>query len=144
MRKELHLAAYIKEYTDLDIFDNTRKREYVEFRALYNYILHNIMKKSLTWIRNNYIANGKNYDHATVIHSLKMFDTYQKYNPKIMPLFNELCKGRDSPAEKIAFVDTALRHMRKDEVEEVSSLVHELLTQNIRNEAAKNIEVQAE
>ena len=128
MRKELHLAAYIKEYTDLDIFDNTRKREYVEFRALYNYILHNIMKKSLTWIRNNYIANG----------------TYQKYNPKIMPLFNELCKVRDSPDEKIAFVDTALRHMRKDEVEEVSNLVHELLTQNIRNEAAKNIEVQAE
>ncbi len=144
MRKELEIASLIYQATGIDVFKNTRKREYVEFRALYNYILHKIMNKSLTWIRDNYIENGKNYDHATVIHSLNMFDVYSKYNEKIMPLFNELCKVNTSVSERIAFIDTALKNMRSDEVQEVSDLVTTLLTQNIKYEAAKNIEVQAE
>lgn len=144
MRKELYIASLIYQSTGIDVFKNTRKREYVEFRALYNYILHKIMNKSLTWIRDNYIENGKNYDHATVIHSLNMFDVYSKYNEKIMPLFNELCQVNTSISERIAFIDTALKNMRYDEVQEVSDLVKKLLTQNLEYEAAKNIEVQAE
>ena len=142
--KEKKIALLIREITGVDVFKNTRKTEYVEYRSLYNYILWKVMKKSLTWIRDNYKENGKNYDHATVIHSIKMFDIYKKYNKNIMPLFNELCQFNNTVLEEIAFIDTALHNMKTESVKEVSALVNELLTQNFKDEASENTEVQAE
>ena len=142
--KEIEMAILIKEITGVDVFKNSRKREYVEYRALYNYILKKVMNKSLTWIRDNYRYYGKNYDHATVIHSLKMFDIYKRYNENFLPLFNQLCANKNSVSERIAFIDTALKNMSEDNVVKVSDLVNELLNQNVKYEAAKNIEVQAE
>lgn len=144
MKRENKIALLINEITGINVYKNTRKSEYVEYRSLYNYILWKVMKKSLTWIRNHYKENGKNYDHATVIHSLKMFDIYKKYNKNIMPLFNELCQFNDTVLEEIAFIDTTLQNMNKDEVKKVSKLVNELLIQNYKNEASENTEVQAE
>lgn len=142
--KEVEMAILIKEVTGIDVFKNSRKRECVEYRALYNYILSKVMGKSLTWIRDNYRYHGKDYDHATVIHSLKMFDVYKRYNENFLPLFNQLCANKNSVTERIAFIDTALKNMSKENVVKVGDLVNKLLNQNVIYEAAKNIEVQAE
>jgi len=142
--KEVEMARLIKEITGVNVFDNSRKRECVEYRALYNYILNKVMGKSLSWIRDNYRCQGKDYDHATVIHSLKMFDVYKRYNDSFLPIFNQLCQTRNTILERIAFIDTALKNMSEPDVSKVADLVNELINQNLVYEAAKNIEVQAE
>ena len=41
-----------------------------------------------TEIRDFYESNGKNYDHATAIHSLRSFETNRKHNPKLDKYFD--------------------------------------------------------
>ena len=55
-----------------------------------------------------------------------------------------MCEHKNSVTERIAFIDTALKNMSKENVVKVGDLVNELLNQNVIYEAAKNIEVQAE
>ena len=74
------LYKQIKEITGLDILRNTRRTEYVEARALFNFILYNTYSWSLHKIAEFYKENGKKYDHSTVLHSLRTFDVYRKYS----------------------------------------------------------------
>jgi len=74
------LYKQIKEVTSLDILRNTRRTEYVEARALFNFILYNTYSWSLHKIAEFYKENGKKYDHSTVLHSLRTFDVYRKYS----------------------------------------------------------------
>lgn len=74
------LYKQIKEVTGLDILKHTRKVEYVEARALFNFILYNTYGWSLHKIATFYNENGKKYDHSTVLHSLRTFDVYRKYS----------------------------------------------------------------
>ena len=77
------LYKQIKEVTGLDILVHTRKVEYVEARALFNFILYNTYGLSLHKIALFYNENGKKYDHSTVLHSLRNFDIYRKYSVKL-------------------------------------------------------------
>ncbi len=74
------LYKQIKEVTGLNILRNTRRTEYIEARALFNFILYNTYSWSLHKIALFYKENGKKYDHSTVLHSLRTFDVYRKYS----------------------------------------------------------------
>lgn len=80
-RQAVKLAKTLKDLTGCDVFKNTRKREYIEVRALYNFILYDVKGYTLHEIKRLYLNNGKPYDHSTVLHSLKQFDVYKRYNP---------------------------------------------------------------
>lgn len=73
------LKKVVKEVTGIDVNKSSRKREVVEARAMYYKILKQIdKKKSLASIAQSV---GKN--HATVIHSLKSYDTFEQFNPTL-------------------------------------------------------------
>jgi len=75
----LQLKQIIKEITGADINQVSRKREIIEARAIYYKILKQIdKKKSLQSIG---ASVGK--DHATVLHSLKNYDMFEKFNPTL-------------------------------------------------------------
>jgi hypothetical protein len=75
----LQLKQIIKEITGADINQVSRKREIIEARAVYYKILKQIdKKKSLQSIG---ASVGK--DHATVLHSLKNYDMFEKFNPSL-------------------------------------------------------------
>ena len=105
MNKEAKIVAdKVTEITGLNVFRNTRKREYIEARALLNFILKNIKGMTLYAIRDFYIENNKAYDHATVLHSISNFDMYRKYNKKLdkqLNLFSELYDDIDAKREVI-------------------------------------------
>tara|TARA_R110000868_G_scaffold97547_1_gene268217 strand:+ start:6300 stop:6749 length:450 start_codon:yes stop_codon:yes gene_type:complete len=145
MNKYLETAAFIKKSSGVDVFKNTRVRRYVEFRALYNYVLYNIMEKGLTAIRDLYIENGKPYDHATVLHSLKMFDVYKKYNPKILPLLDEISfELYNTHDNKLTFIKNSVKNMDSKEVRSVADFIKIIVKNKIQDEAKKNSEVPAE
>ena len=75
----LQLKKAIQEITGVDINEVTRKRETIEARAIYYKVLKQIdKKKSLKSIG---ASVGK--DHATVLHSLKNYDMFEKFNPTL-------------------------------------------------------------
>lgn len=77
------LYTQIKKVTGLDIFRNTRKNDYIEARALFNFILYNTYGFTLAKIARFYKDNNKSYDHATALHSLKHFDMYRRFSPQV-------------------------------------------------------------
>lgn len=144
MKYYTETAEYIKTATGIDVFKNTRQREYVEYRALYNYILYKIKGLSLIQIVRIYQENGKPYNHATVLHSLKMFDIYKTYNHKLLPVLDELCyELYGSLDNEIAYIKNSISEMSSGQIIQVSDMIKEMLKPSI-DENTKNIEVQAE
>lgn len=83
----------VKEASGLNIFDNTRIREYVEMRALVCYVLRKKLRIGLTNIALYFQSEGKTMHHATVIHLVNQYPIYKRYNPRLAEIednFEEL------------------------------------------------------
>ena len=82
------IAEYIKELSGINPFENTRKRKNIEIRSLLTFMLRHHCDMKFKEIKNFYINNGKNYDHATAIYSLKSYETHRRYNPLLDKYFD--------------------------------------------------------
>jgi hypothetical protein len=81
MNKEAKkIADYLSKISGIDVFENKRKRYNIEARCLLTFILRNHFDMTFHQIKEFYEANGKSYDHATAIHSLKTFEVHRKYS----------------------------------------------------------------
>ena len=80
----------INEILGIDIFRNTRKREYVDGRALFYFILREHFKYTYAQIGRLCGRYGCPKDHATVLHSLRDFEIRLKYNPKFNDIIDNL------------------------------------------------------
>jgi len=77
------IADKIKEISGIDLFKNTRKKEYIELRSLLNHLLRNKLNMRWAYIAQFFIDNGKTYDHSLAIHSCRTYEQLAKYNPKL-------------------------------------------------------------
>jgi hypothetical protein len=89
-------ARVLKLITGIDVFENTRRREVVETRALLVYILREVENMSLFTIRDFFRANGKEYDHSTVLHAQNSYPMYAKYNKKLQQHYDLFLEKSDS------------------------------------------------
>lgn len=76
----LDIGNKIKKLSKINIYDNTRKRPYVENRALVCYLLRE--KLNMRWkdIAAFFSSQGKSMDHASAMHLVKMFPIYKRDN----------------------------------------------------------------
>jgi hypothetical protein len=91
-----NVQGLIKQITGVDIFQETRKQEVVEYRAVANLFLNKILGYSLMDIVRWYQSNGKNSHHATIIFSINNYDIYKKYNKDLGKMFNTLLSSTTS------------------------------------------------
>ena len=91
-----NVQELIKKITGVDIFQETRKQEVVEYRAVANLFLNKILGYSLMDIVRWYQSNGKNSHHATIIFSINNYDIYKKYNKDLEKMFNTLLSSTTS------------------------------------------------
>jgi len=91
-----NVQRLIKQITGIDIFQETRKQEVVEYRAVANLFLNKILGYSLMDIVRWYQSNGKNSHHATIIFSINNYDIYKKYNKDLEKMFNTLLSSTTS------------------------------------------------
>ena len=73
------ISSLLIELTGVDIFEKTRVQDVIELRAFFCYLLKDKFYLGPTAI-SNFIRTQtklKTYNHATVIHSLKMFKIYR-------------------------------------------------------------------
>jgi len=74
------IGQKIVDVTGVDIYANTRKRDNVEHRSLLCYLLRTKLNMRWTYISLFLNSKGKNFDHASVIHAVKMYPIYKNYN----------------------------------------------------------------
>ena len=93
---EIEIAKKIEELTGINVFKNTRKREYVEMRSLYCYILRKKYRKTFESISDIMQKNGKKSDHSTIVHAVTMYKQYEKNN-KDLQIINDLFTVKGMP-----------------------------------------------
>ena len=77
------IANNLSEISKLNPFENSRKREIIEIRSALIKILREYQEMTLNEIARFFINNNRYMDHSTVLHSLKNYEIYIKYNPKL-------------------------------------------------------------
>lgn len=77
----------IKE-SGIDITKRTRHRNVIELRSLF----YNIVKEVSPISTYSAIGRSVGVNHATVLHSLQMFDVYSKYNKGLNKLKDNVVK----------------------------------------------------
>ncbi len=82
------LKNIIRKETKLDVDTKNRKREIVEARALYLNILKELEPNRT--LQN--LADTLELNHATVIHALKSYKYYEKFNPTLRTYKNNILK----------------------------------------------------
>ena len=80
------VSDLLKTLSALDIFEQTRKRNIIEHRSLFCYLLRNKLDMRWESIAKFMETNGKPYDHATAIHAVKMYPVYKNHNKKLAEL----------------------------------------------------------
>ena len=129
MRRRINnLINVINEEAGIDIFRNTRMREYVEARALLAFLLRNYFGLRLNEIKKVFTTNGYPVHHATILHALKVFkDTYLPHNPSLQEIFNKASETLNNKTEfKIKHIQGRIQDIPEDKLDEVQKIIEEL------------------
>ena len=73
----------ILQVSNIDIFEQTRRREVIEMRSLANTYVYYVGKMRLMEIVREYARNGYQITHASIIHSLNTYEQHKFYNPDL-------------------------------------------------------------
>jgi len=113
----------IIKMSGLDVFKNTRVREYVELRSFVCYIFRNNMNITLMDIAKFFRSKGKTMDHATVIHAVKKYPIYIKNNKRLQAIAS-CFKLREK--EDINYNDVDLIYHLQKQYKKVTNLNYQL------------------
>jgi len=117
MKKKINkVSNFIKQSTGVDVFENRRTRKHTEARSLLNYILRNNYSMTLYEIRDYYISNGKSYDHATALFSIKNFQTYKRFSDDIKKWYTQFENN---------FSDKELNKLKREKIKENIDLINQ-------------------
>lgn len=84
------ISKLIKDITDINPFENTRKQEIIEIRSLLIYVMREVEGMTYEAIKNFFIRKGRQMDHATALHSYRNFPLYCRYNKKIEFYYHQI------------------------------------------------------
>jgi len=105
------LIDYVNETLDLDIRENTRKREVVDARAFYYELARRLTNYSL-----DKIGNSLDKHHATVLHSLNnvvMYLNKDLINKSLEELGYKSKKNQfQELKERISYLETQLENLK--------------------------------
>ena len=133
MTEALKIAKRINKLSDINVFENSRSSKVVEVRSLLNKILYDFKNMTLAQIRDFYRNTGKSMDHATVLHSLRNFNMYRMYNPKLNEYFDEMLKQHElsTKYEKQKAIEQKIKYLSDKNLDKAHALVNKLFTKEL-------------
>ena len=132
MKEANKIAKHIIDISGIDVFDNTRKREHIQMRSLLTFMLRHHCNMKFKEIKNFYQSNGKNYDHATALHSLKSFETHRRYNPKLDKYFDiVLLRIRNKSKLRRALINHIIDYTKSKDLKKLLRIVDTLPLKDI-------------
>ena len=126
--QQKRIAESVCKVTGVNIFENTRKREVVEARAMLNYIYRKVCGLTYYVIKRIYLSQGKSMNHATIIHSVKNYEMYEKYNPSLREMrMLVLASDRSTATDPLRkeFIRENIKHMDSEIVENVYEIIYD-------------------
>ena len=134
------IADQIKELSGLDIYKNTRQREYVEARSLLIFLMYNTLNFRLSEIEQFFVSRGKHYNHATVLYALKNFNSYRQFNKNITLWLNKITNKDTSVIQKTSVILENIKALRGDEINILYNIVQEMYKRQIETNDIEVIE----
>jgi len=132
MKEGNKIANHIIDISGIDVFKNSRKRKYVEVRSLLTFMLRHHCDMTFYDIRDFYKSNGKNYDHATAIYSLKAFEMHRRYNPKIDKYFDiALLRIKNKSKLRRALINHIIDYTKSKDLKKLLRIVDTLPLKDI-------------
>ena len=134
------IADQIKELSGLDIYKNTRQREYVEARSLLIFLMYNTLNFRLSEIEKFFVSRGKHYNHATVLYALKNFNSYRQFNKNITLWLNKITNKDTSVIQKTSVILENIKALRGEEINILYNIVQEMYKRQIETNDIEVIE----
>lgn len=134
------IAEQIKELSGLDIYKNTRQREYVEARSLLIFLMYNTLNFRLSEIEQFFVSRGKHYNHATVLYALKNFNSYRQFNKNITLWLNKITNKDTSVIQKTSVIIENIKALRGEDIHILYNIVEEMYKRQIETNDIEVIE----
>ena len=124
------IANKIIKLSGVDLFKNSRKREYVEYRGLLCYILRDKMQMNLQSITDFFKSKKKDMHHATVLYLLKMYPIYKINNQLLCDIekkfiFNSIIPYDEE--DKINYLENKYKLLEKQHQELIQKSSHPIV-----------------
>ena len=127
MKEANKISKHIIDISGIDVFNNSRKREYIEMRSLLTFMLRHHCNMTFHEIKDFYQSKGKRYDHATALHSLKSFETHRRYNRKLDKYFDiVLLRVRNKSKLRKALINHIVDHTKEKDLKRLLKIVDKL------------------
>lgn len=120
------IADQIKALSGIDIFKNTRQREYVEARSLLIFLMYNTLNFRLYEIEAYFIERGKHYNHATVLYALRNFNSYRRFNKNISKWLNIISNNDTVVIQKTSVIIENLKALRSEDITKLYDIVQQM------------------
>lgn len=132
MKIQERLREEVKNVTGYDPFQRTRKREIVESRALYIHLLHKYHKKGCSEI-----ARILKLNHATILHSIKNFDIYVRFNSRLEKALYEILmiEKQDNIYMRKEFIKIKIDYLQDKDVLKLSNKVRDMYEEALIKES---------
>mgnify|MGYP003148733747 CR=1 FL=1 len=132
MKEANKIAEDIIDISGIDVFKNSRKRTHIEMRSLLTFMLRHHCNMTFHEIKKFYQSKGKNYDHATALHSLKSFENHRRYNPKIDKYFDMmLLRLRNKSKLRRALINHIIDYTKSKDLKKLLRIVDTLPLKDI-------------
>ena len=136
------IAQKVIQLSGINIFEKTRKREVVEMRGLFFYILREKVNMGWTEIAKYFKDSGTLVHHATVMHSYKNYEIYKSTNKKIQEI-EEMIVLKTSMNLKGINRENYLEVKCKKLEKEINRLKNETPLYKLVNQIPKHLEGEA-
>lgn len=124
MRNLEILGKRINRLSNLDIYENSRKREYIEARSVFCVIAYKYYDYTYAQIAAYLRSKGKSSDHATVLHSLKSFDVYSKYSTHLEVWLSDLVGGAAYNRNQMTkLISHKLKMLSDNDIQNIADIV---------------------
>ena len=138
MREANRIAKDIIDISGVDVFENCRKRKFVEMRSLLTFMLRHHCNMKFTDIRDFYKSNGKSYDHATAIYSLRAFEMHRRYNPLLDKYFDiALLRVRNKAKLRRALLNHIIDYTKSKDLKRLLKIVDTLPLKQLNGKEPK-------
>ena len=135
MKEANKIAKYLTDISEVDVFANSRRRENVEMRSLLTFILRNHLGMTFHQIKNFYENNGKHYDHATAMHSLKTFEVNRRYSKSLDEWLKKIqFLIRDKSNIKKGMLEHKLQYLHSNDINKLLKIVNDMPQKEIDGE----------
>jgi hypothetical protein len=137
MKKRAYdIARQICNLAELNVFENTRKREYVEARSLVSLVLYKYLNISLTNIARFFQNNGKNMHHANVLHLIRSYDTYKFYNKNLDKWLDMIINEIDDVGNenKRTLIKHRIKYLTNNDIDELALYTEDMYNKVLQKE----------